>query len=397
VLKLLREELAGGVKMIYIDPPYNTGGDFVYCDRFPASHADWLSMMLPRLMVARDLLSEDGAIFVSIDDHEVHHLRLLMDEVFGEGCFRNCIIFGRGVKSVQAQFETVGALTVGHEYVLLYAKSPAARFRKLELPRAEAKPGTWNNHWRGTNRPTMRYELFGITPERGQWRWSRERSVAAIANYKRLLRDLGDSAVTPEQIDAWHLCERQRTGSRVDLLRLSATGRPEHYVPPAETRLGSDLWTDISPRGSAELRALFGTDIFDNPKPVALIRRMLQFVTEPHGGDVVLDFFAGSCSTAHAVLEQNRDDGGDRRFVMVQSPEPLDPPRTLADGTVLRTIAEIGRERIRRVVATMGRDNDGKRDRAEIGAVSPIGRCLQVFRLTEPGAEDDQTCSDPRI
>jgi adenine-specific DNA-methyltransferase len=337
--------------MIYIDPPYNTGGDFVYRDRFPASHADWLSMMLPRLLVARDLLRDDGAIFVSIDDHEAHHLRLVMDEVFGEGCFKNCIVFGRGVKSVQAQFESVGGLTVGHEYILMYAKSPTARFRKLEVPRDEAKPGTWNSHWRGTNRPTMRYELLGITPERGQWRWSRERSLAAAANYERLLRDVGSAAVTAEQIDAWHLQERQRTRRRVDLLRLSATGRPEHYVPPTDTRLGSDLWTDISPRGSAELTAIFGASVFDNPKPVALLRRMLQFVTDAHTGDLVLDFFAGSCSTAHAVLEQNREDGGNRRFVMVQSPELLCPPRTLEDGTVLRTIADIGRERIRRVAA----------------------------------------------
>lgn len=346
-LKLLRTTHTGQVRIIYIDPPYNTGGAFVFQDRF--APAEWLSMMAPRLLLARELLREEGAIFVSIDDHELHRLRLLMDEVFGAGCFRNCIVVPRGTKSVQAQFARVESLAVGHEYLLFYARSPKARFAPLRLPRDAPRPGSWNNHWRGTDRPTMRYALLGVTPERGQWRWARERSLRAVATYERLVRELGEGAVTPDAIDVWHARERERTGEPVDLLRLSATGKPEHYVPPSETRLGSDLWTDLPPRGSDELAALLGVAALDHPKPVALIRRLLEFATEPTGGDLVLDFFAGSGTTAQAVLEQNDADGGDRRFLLVQRPDPLPRPVTLSDGAILHTLADVARARIRRV------------------------------------------------
>ncbi|HEY8417177.1 MAG TPA: site-specific DNA-methyltransferase [Limnochordales bacterium] len=351
-LKLLQPALRGRVRVIYIDPPYNTGQGFVYADR--KTDAEWLSMMYPRLLLARRLLHDEGAIFISIDDHEVHHLRMIMDEIFGRECFRNCIIVRRGIKSVQAQFESVTALASGHEYVLMYAATPGARFPNLRVPREERRPGTWNNHWRGTDRPTMRYPLFGIVPERGQWRWSRERSLAAIANYERMLKELGVTAeeVTQEQIDAWYLQERAR-GRRVDLLRLSAAGKPEHYVPPADTRLASTLWTDLTDKGSSELARLLGPGVFSNPKPVALIRRMLEWVTRPHAGDIVLDFFAGSCTTAHAVLELNAADGGDRRFIMVQWGEPT-PAGSPARAAGYETIAAIGRARIARVQEQLG-------------------------------------------
>lgn len=351
-LKLLRPALAGRVRMIYIDPPYNTGQGFVYADR--KSDAEWLSMMYPRLLLARQLLHREGVIFISIDDHEVHHLRMILDEIFGRDCFRNCIIVGRGIKSVQAQFKTVTALASGHEYVLVYARTPEARFPNLRVPRERRRPGTWNTHWRGTDRPTLRYPLFGVTPERGQWRWTRERSLAAAANYERLLDELGVAAdeVTQEQIDAWYLRELAR-GRRVDLLRLSATGKPEHYVPPADTRLASSLWTDLGAKGSRELARLLGPGIFDNPKPVALIRRMLEWVTRPRAGNIVLDFFAGSGTTAQAVLELNAADQGDRRFVMVQWPEPT-PHDSPARRAGYDTIAAIGRARIARVQERLG-------------------------------------------
>jgi adenine-specific DNA-methyltransferase len=351
VLQLLRPTHAGRIRAIYLDPPYNTGGaEKVYRDRF--APAEWLSMMAPRLVLARELLCDEGTLFVSIDDHEVHRLRLLMDEIFGPGCFRNCIVVSRGTKSVQAQFGRVRSLALGHEYVLFYTRSPEARFAPLRLPRAEPRVGSWNNHWRGTDRPTMRYELLGITPARGQWRWGRERSLRALENYRRMLRELGceDGEVPSEAIDAWHARERARSGERVDLLRLSARGKPEHYVPPADTRLGSDLWTDLPSRGSDELEALLGVTALNHPKPVALLRRILQVATEPGRGDLVLDFFAGSGTTAHAVLEQNAADGGDRRFLLVQHAEPLPRPVTLPDGTRLHTLADVARERIRRLL-----------------------------------------------
>ncbi len=390
VLRLLYKPYFGRVRLIYIDPPYNTGSDFVYRDNYadpldaylrltgqadaagnwltsnPETggrfHSAWLSMMYPRLFVARQLLRDDGVICVSIDDHELPHLRLLMNEIFGETCFKNTIIVRRGVKSVQAQFENVDALAVGHEYIVVYAKSPEARFRHLRLPLDEPKPGGWNNHWRGTERPTMRYELFGITPDRGQWRWSHARSLRAVEAYRRLAADLGPNPSQAE-IDEWWRAEGARLGGEVDLLRLSKTGKPEHYVPPTETRLGSDLWADLSPRGNADLEALLGQKVFDNPKPVALIRRLVEWITGPQGGDLVLDFFAGSCATAQAVMEANADDGGDRRWIMVQIPEPLRSPVLLPhpqpisqgerEEDELQTIADIGLARIRAVIERM--------------------------------------------
>jgi adenine-specific DNA-methyltransferase len=381
VLKILLESYSEKVKMIYIDPPYNTGREFIYSDNYrepldkylqqteqrdtngnlmtsdPETsgryHSKWLSMMYPRLFLARQLLSEDGLIFISIDDNEVHNLRFIMNEIFGEECFKNCIIFRRGIKSVQAQFDTVDTLTVGHEYILLYAKKSETRLKKLEIPLRERKPGSWNNHWRGTNRPTMRYELFGITPDTGQWRWSKERSLHAIENFQRMLQDLqmDEQEISQEQIDGWYTKEIERTGERVDLLRLSSYGKPEHYVPPTDTKLGSDLWTDLSTRGGSKLKSLFGIKVFDNPKPLGLIKRMLRFATESQKNHLILDFFAGSCTTALAVLELNREDGGNRRFMMVQLPIPIGNPIKLQNGSKLETIADIGKEAIRREIA----------------------------------------------
>jgi adenine-specific DNA-methyltransferase len=258
----------------------------------------------------------------------------------------------------------------------MYAKSPEARFRKLTIPLEEAKGGTWNNHWRGTDRPTMRYELLGITPTTGQWRWSQERSRQALANYQQMLQELEvrEEGVTQQQIDEWYRQECEKRGEEIDLLRLSASGKPEHYVPPTDTKLGSDLWVDLSPRGSAELDALFGPKVFDNPKPVGLIRRMLDFITDPQGHDLVLDFFAGSCTTAQAVLELNHEDGGNRRFIMIQLPEPTGNPQ-------FPTIADLGKERIRRVIARLKKELEGRLDLNDRETPEDLG--FRAFRLAE--------------
>jgi adenine-specific DNA-methyltransferase len=383
-LKLLLPTFHERIKLIYIDPPYNTGNTFVYPDRFAARlgtymkhtgqraqdaaafmstpeaagrfHSAWLSMMYPRLVIARQLLRDDGAIFISIGPEEIHHLLLLLHEIFGTACFKNIIVIRRGMKSVQAQFATIGALSRGHEYVVFFAKTPQARFTKLLIAAAPAPKtaplGQWNNHWRGTDRHTMRYTIFGITPERGQWRWSEARSLEAIANYRRLCDDLG--ATHPEQhaIDQWVRHQQTATEKKVGLLRLSRRGHPEHYVPPTAGRLASDLWIDIKTNGPAQLRQIFGdVKLFDTPKSCDLLLRLLHFAAGPH--DVILDFFAGSSTSAQAVLTANAADGGTRRFICAQDPVPLPAPVTLADGTTLRTIADIGRERIRRVSALL--------------------------------------------
>ena len=383
-LRLLQTSYFGKIRLIYIDPPYNTGSDsFVYPDNFRERQADyarragltdergaasgqdvwrknnrenghfhsvWLSMMYPRLYFARNLLREDGLIFVSIDDNEAANLRLLMDEIFGEENYRNTIIIRRGAKNVQRQFETIDRLGSGYEYALMYSKRPDIRFCRQEKALGERKAGTWNNHWRGTDRPTMRYELFGITPERGQWRWSKARSLAAIENYRRMLRDLNtdEQRVTQEEIDRWFLAQ----DGEIALLRLSKRGKPEHYIPPTDTTLLNDVWFDLPPNSTSALTALFGFKPFDNPKPLELIERCLAFTDD---NDIILDFFAGSGTTGQAVLEYNRKQGGRRSFILAQMPEPCDE-RSEAYQAGFRTIADITRERLRRVCLKMNQD-----------------------------------------
>jgi adenine-specific DNA-methyltransferase len=377
VLRLLQSGYAGKVRLIYIDPPFNTGREFIYPDNFrdgvanyleltgqrdgdgarlssnPETggryHTRWLNLMYPRLKLAHRLLRQDGVIFVSIGGEELANLVAMMDEIFGGECRKNIIVVRRGVKNVQAQFETIDSLNHGHEYVVLYARDPDTRFPKLHIEPddGEISVGGWNNHWRGTDRPTMRYELFGIRPESGQWRWGKARSEAAAANWRRLAAELGESP-PQNQIDAWVEQESARAGKKVDLLRLSRRGKPEHYVPAGPGKLASDLWTDLKPNGNRQLLRLMGKKYFDTPKSLDLIRRMLRFACD--GDDLVLDFFAGSCAAAHAVLDHNRETGDRLRFVMVQLPEPCAPASdAFRDG--LATIAHIGRERIRRAAA----------------------------------------------
>ncbi|GAB6269595.1 MAG: site-specific DNA-methyltransferase [Smithella sp.] len=422
VLKVLQKSYFGKIKMIYIDPPYNTGNDtFIYPDRFSESkdeylnrigdkdetglmtreglfrknskdsghyHSNWLSMMYPRLFLARNLLRDDGVIFVSIDDNEVHNLRLLMNEVFGEENFRNAIVIKRGAKSVQMQFETVDKLGSGYETVLMYTKNANFRFQRVEKKLDEKKTGSWNNHWRGTDRPTMRYELFGIIPESGQWRWSRERSLKAIDNYnlliKGLAKDEDENKITQEDIDKWYVEKVNENGEEQDLLRLSKNGKPEHYISPSETTLANDVWFDIPPNSTSILKSLFNFKVFDNPKPLELIKRAMEFFTLED--DIILDFFAGSCTTAHAVLALNKEDAstssaraGNRKFICVQLPEKCDE-NSDAFKAGYKTIAEIGKERIRRVIKKMQEEQDGKLDLDGNGD-QDLG--FKVFKLKE--------------
>ncbi|RLB89795.1 MAG: site-specific DNA-methyltransferase [Deltaproteobacteria bacterium] len=328
-LNLMLERYREQVKCVYIDPPYNTGDDgFLYKDNYQSS--SWLSFLADRLVLAKELLTPEGAFFTSIGNEEVPHLRKFFDFLWGERSFRSSIIIRRGIKNVQAQFDTIDALNQGYEYVLMHTRSTVARFKKLLIPptidgndNTDDKPkGSWNNHWRGTDRPTMRYPLFGITPETGQWRWGKERSYSAIANYEQLKKDLGTETPSQEQIDEWVCQKEQQSGQKVDLLRLSSSGKPEHYVPPSEGKLASDLWTDLKPNGSRQLLKLFGNKVFDNPKSVDLVFRIGEFICNT--GDEILDFFAGSGTTAHAVINLNREDNGKRKYILVEMGDYFD-------------------------------------------------------------------------
>ena len=362
-LKLLQESYLGKVKMIYIDPPYNTGSDFIYEDDFAENtdeylersnqkdergrlvantesngrfHSDWLSMMYPRLKLARNLLADDGFILISIDYHEINNVSKIMNEIFGEGCYKNTLVVRRGIKNVQAQFENLSSLSVGHEYIVLYTKSINTKFKKLFYKNDIPQPGKWDTFWRGTNRPTMRYELFGITPQTGQWRWERGRTLEAIKNYEFYLKNYSNKL----SLDDWYLDNLSSINIRLNFVRKNDEGIIQYYVPPKEGKLLSDNWLDISLGGNF-------IPEFDTEKNVELLKRAIGWLTDCHSDSLILDFFAGSSTTAHAVMQLNAEDGGNRRFIMVQLPEVCDE-RSEAAKAGYKTIAEISKERIRR-------------------------------------------------
>jgi len=364
VLKILQESYLGKIKMIYIDPPYNTGKDFIYKDNYTAKkadyekelgttdeddnklfrntdtngrfHSDWLSMMYERLVVARDLLKEDGVIFISIDDNEVHNLREICDEVFGEENLKNSIVVRRGIKNVQAQFEDISALSSGHEYILVYSKNAILRFQKLIYSHDVPKPGKWDTFWRGTDRETMRYELFGNTPKNGQWRWEENRTRKAIENYKFYLENYAGSM----SLDEWYLDNLTANSIKLNFVRKSKESTVQYYVSPSEGKLLSDNWMDILLSGNE-------TKFFDTEKNKILLQRIITWITLKSNNEIILDFFSGSATTAHAVMQLNAKDNGNRKFIMVQLPEATDE-KSEAYKAGYKTIAEIGKERIRR-------------------------------------------------
>lgn len=398
VLKLLHRAYFGRVKMIYIDPPYNTGNDFVYPDDYadpldtyleltrqkdangnlltsnPETsgryHSAWLSMMYPRLVLARSFLREDGAIFVSIDDHEVYHLRMLMNEVFGEENFvsaatwRKKVVRGRGDTHVIPQTE----------YILIYARdlSKLPPFSEPLTPEmvAEydlqdargpykliplAKSGTSQSP-----RPNLVYRIPApddtmIDCPTHQWRWSKE----------TLEQNRDDIEFRKGRDGRWTVFTKQRLF--VDGAERERT--PTSYYDRVTT-------TD----GTEEIKDLFGSVVIDFPKPSVLIRDLATWGTplSSNQKDIIMDFFAGSCTTAQAVLELNRDDGGNRLFVMVQLPEPT-PKNSTARNAGYATVAEIGKERIRRAITKLKQEDEGKLDLSTREMPEDLG--FRVYKL----------------
>ena len=303
-LHSLKSIYAGRVKLIYIDPPYNTGGDdFRYNDRF--SHSSWLTFMANRLSVAREWMAEDGFIVIQIDNHEGAYLRVLCDEIFGRQNYRNTIIAKKGMKSLQKQFTKIQHLNAGFDSLFLYTKNESTRlpnlFKALKGPTASS----WNNHWRGTNRRTMRYEIFGIKPKSGQWRWEQTRTLRAIDNYQMLIDyikmyegaavDIGDDLI--DQYYLQYLNEHDITDhADFELVRLSKHGNPEHYIPPRTQVLLSENWMDLNVAGRVTR--------FEHEKSEALLQRIIEWLTAPK--DLVLDFFLGSGATAAVAHKLDR-------------------------------------------------------------------------------------------
>ncbi|MDD5779440.1 MAG: site-specific DNA-methyltransferase [Bacteroidales bacterium] len=369
VLKLLQKSYLGKVKMIYIDPPYNTGNDFVYHDDFARTqneenlaagnvdelgnryrkntdsngryHSDWCSMIYSRLMIARSLLTEDGVIFISIDDNEQRNLKNIADEVFGESNFRNTILTRRRIKSLNSQFADNGlySMNVGYEYVLVYAKTTKFLMKALQMTKAEKQSkGRWDVFWSNADRPTMRYDILGFTPQTGQWRNSKEKADIAVQNYK-VFEEQFASKMTLEEYYA-------KTGIKEYIRRIpngvGKNGGVQHWVAPSDSMLRTSNWTDIEV-------SQIGKEInlpFDNPKSKLLLMEICRLIRNDKDF-LTLDFFSGSATTAHAVMQLNAEDGGNRKFIMVQLPEET-PEDSEAYKAGYKNICEIGKERIRR-------------------------------------------------
>jgi adenine-specific DNA-methyltransferase len=390
VLKLLYQPYFGRVKMIYIDPPYNTGNDFVYPDNFadpldtylkltgqkdsdgnlltsnPETggryHSAWLSMMYPRLFLARQLLREDGVIFVSIDDHEVHNLRLLMNELYGEENFVACVVWQKRT-SPDARL----ALGAAHDYILVFARSLEMFKAAMNLlPLNEERLKEYKNP---DNDPRGAWASRDITGQTGHATPSQFYELTTPSGIKYLPPSGRCWTMTKKSYE--RLVEDGRIWFGSD-----GKSRPrlKLFLSESEGKSSWTWWTNKevghNQEATKEVNELFGiADVFDNPKPVRLLKRIVQLATEGQDEDIVLDFFAGSCTSAQAVLELNREDGGNRRFIMVQLPEPTGKKQ-------FPTIAEIGKERIRRVVARMKKAREG-----QMPLDNPEDLGFKVFKL----------------
>ena len=377
-LKLLQETYLGKVKMIYIDPPYNTGNDFVYEDDFAEDadeylirsnqkdtegnrlstntttngrfHSDWLSMMYSRLRIARDLLSEDGTIFISIDDGEVGNLRKLADQIFGEVNFIANIIWQKKyTRANDAKW-----FSDNHDHILCYGKNKQGMTLNM-LPRNDEQLAAYLNpdkHVKGVWKATPLHAKSGTNTNEYTFKngitWK-----PPVGTYRRF----NDESMRQmdEGDEIWFGADGKQTPSRKSFLCDVKSG-----VTPVT------LWpydeVGHNHEASNELKALGLGGLFTNPKPTRLIKRALLLATNPD--DLILDFFAGSGTTADAVFQLNSEDGGNRRFIMVQLPEPCEP-KSEAHKAGFKTIAEISKERIRRAgkkALTCATDNGWNRD-----------------------------------
>ena len=401
VLKLLQESYLGKVKMIYIDPPYNTGGDFIYRDHFDKSseeyaeesgqldeggnrlfkntdsngrfHSDWCSMMYSRLMLARNLLADDGVIFISIDEHEVENLKKCCDEIFGEDNFVSQVIWKNKFGS--------GALTAGfigvHEYILVYSKQPISNitrtltdaeraiYNKTRDSKFDKRGGFITQPLAVTtfgDRANLRYpiEYKGqeIWPKK-QWVWEKSRMLKAIEN---------DEVVFNLQKDGSYNLRSKK-------YLIDENGKERRGKP---TTFYSDVYTQ---NGTEDIRNLFNTLIFDYTKPVQLLKYLLGLqINNKDGYDaIILDFFSGSATTAHAVMQLNADDGGHRKFIMVQLPEAT-AEDSEAYKAGYKNICEIGKERIRRAGAKIKEENTLLTQNLDTG--------FRVLKLDETNMKD---------
>lgn len=455
VLKLLYKSYSGQVKMIYIDPPYNTGNDFVYPDNFvdpletylevtgqkdaagnlltsnPETsgryHSSWLSMIYPRLYLARQFLRDDGVIFVSIDDHEVYNLRLLMNEIFGEENFIAELVWEKTRKNDAKLF------SVGHEYMLVYARS-LSFLKDIKTIWREEKPGArqiidqyrilrfqlgnddkaiekaLQNWYRSLQEghPSKKLSRYKHIDKNGPWRDSDISWPGGGGPRYEVIHPVTNQACEiPER--GWRYASLETMQKQIQLglveFREDHTEPPirkAHLIPVLEEledellstehsdedndnddeQIGLQVMPSVLYRQSQVavkyLRKLMGGKAFDNPKDHEIIARLIKYCTSVRNGDIVLDFFAGACTTAEAVLRLNHEDDGNRHFICVQLPEPTSE-KSSARKLGFLNIAEIGKERIRRVISTLGSDEDGKLDLSLRKEPEDLG--FRVFKL----------------
>lgn len=418
VLKLIGRSYFGRVKMIYIDPPYNTGNDFVYPDNYSDPletylhmtgqvdgngnrltsntetrgrfHSAWLSMMYPRLMLSRQLLRDDGAIFVSIDDNEVHHLLTLMDELFGEENF----VANFPWKKRTAKSDVPFGVSQDFEWIVCYARSGkflAGSKHERKYYQTDDFP---NDRWRLSDlttqrtpeeRPNSNFDL--IDPKTGKKYPVNPKRVWGVT--KETFQDYYDRGkiVFPDDypflnitVPAYRVFESE---DKAKALKRYGT---EDALKALSTQFPNTV--GMTESGSKEIEELFGEKIFPFPKPSSLIQYLIATAT--NGDDIVLDFFAGSGTTAHAIMAQNAEDGGNRRFLLVQLPEKTKPD-SLAYQRGYLNIADIAKDRIRRVIQRMIEAESGKLDGFE-QIPSDLG--FRVFKLAESNYRQWQPTDD---
>lgn len=399
VLKVLQKHYYGQIKVIYIDPPYNTGNDFVYSDDYADSigsyleltrqvddagklstntesdgrfHSNWLNMMYPRLKLARNLLDDDGIIFISIDDSEVANLRLILDEIFGEANFIENYIW-------ESNFRPDNSSRVEREnaqHILCYARKKPSLPELVGMQKVtEGLPSLTKN--------SMKPSTLQFSPDWVEFRLADgtydagERSTGYTLEDDLVVhngRALNDFRLTGRMIWSQDYLEQQaQEGTKIVI-------KGDGFVPYSKKTSTSDLApTTLIPReivgdvlaGNAEIRGIFGSPVFNHPKPTTLLRFLIKSVTAKENKDaIILDFFAGSGSTAHAVTVLNTEDGGNRRCISVQLPEPT-PEGSVAREAGFETIADISRERIRRagekILEEESSKLDGRPDSPDVG------------------------------
>lgn len=426
VLKALRETYLGKVKMIYIDPPYNTGNDFVYNDDFAQSrdefeetsglfdeegnqtidpmqrntesngrfHTDWLNMIYPRLKVARDLLSDDGVIFISIDDNEVENLRKVCDEIFGEQNFITSIII-----RANSRGQTYNQIAKTHEYILVYSKTSTAELFDLEKDMEKSDLNlkddigafnirelrNRNPKFGKHNRPGLFYPIY-VNPnviDRDGFH-----SISLNKDDEYCIEVFPYNSMGKESCWRWGKtkfeinCSENTLRSNIVAKEKSSGGYNIYEKYRKTTYKPKSIWDDnifLTETGTVKLKELGFNGEFDFPKPTDLVKRCLSLSTQED--DTVLDFFSGSATTAHAVMQLNAEDGGNRKFIMVQLPEKTDE-KSEAYKAGYKNICEIGKERIRRAGKKIKEDNKDKE------GIEKLDTGFRVLKLDSSNMED---------